>query len=94
MRERVHGLSGPGCAIAGITRECTGGRLRRSVPATSIMAALTRLFAPPATERWRESIELLARTRARALPALVLTGHDDIDQASTELHYPRRSPWV
>jgi len=26
--------------------------------------------------------------------ALVLTGHDDIDEAHMELHYPGRSPWI
>jgi hypothetical protein len=24
----------------------------------------------------------------------VLTGHDDIDEPRTDLHYPGRSPWV
>ncbi len=26
--------------------------------------------------------------------ALVLTGHDDIDEARTDPHYQGRSPWV
>ncbi len=116
----------PDCAIAGITRERPGGLLRRSGPSASIRTALNPLFAPPATERWRRGIRLLASMRARALPvradlardfcaplagdlaclttgmrpaewhrlsslgaranALVGTGHDDIDQARTELH--------
>lgn len=128
------GAIDPDCAIAGITRERLGGLLRRSGPATSIRTALNPLFAQPATERWRESIKLLASTRARALPgraglardfcaplagdvacltagmrpgawqrlnragtranALVLTGHDGIDEARTDLHYQGRSPWV
>ena len=62
------GAIDPDCAIAGITRERPGGLLRRSGPATSIRTALNPLFAPPATERWRSIIKLLARTRARALP--------------------------
>jgi cytochrome P450 len=116
----------PDCAIAGITRERPGGLLRRSGPAASIRTALNPLFAPPAIERWRGNIRLLARARARALArradlardfcaplasdlacltagmrpdewqrlnalgaranAVVLTGHDDIDQARAELH--------
>jgi hypothetical protein len=64
------------CAIAGITRERPGGLLRRSGPATSIMTALNPLFAPPATERWRESTKLLARTRARALLGRANLGRD------------------
>ncbi len=62
------GAIDPDCAIAGITRERPGGLLRRSGPATSIWTTVNPLFALPATERWRESIKLLARTRARALP--------------------------
>lgn len=120
------GAIDPDCAIAGITRERPGGLLRQSGPAASIRTALNPLFAPPAAERWRGSIKLLARTRARALRgradlarefcaplagdlacltaglepdewqrlnclgaranALVLTGHDDIDQARMELY--------
>jgi cytochrome P450 len=62
------GAIDPDCAIAGITRERPGGLLRRSGPATSIRAALNPLFAPPAMERWRGTIRLLASTRARKLP--------------------------
>jgi len=120
------GAIDPDCAIAGITRERPGGLLRRSGPAASIRTALNPLFTPPAIERWRGNIKLLARARARALPAradlardfcaplagdlacltagmtpdewqrlnrlgaranaLVLAGHDDIDQARAELH--------
>jgi len=120
------GAIDPDCAIAGITRERPAGLLRRSGPAASIRTALNPLFAPPAIERWRGDIKLLARARASALPgradlardfcaplvgdlaclttgmtpdewqrlsrlgaranALVLTGHDDIDQARAELH--------
>ncbi len=28
------------------------------------------------------------------LTGLVVTGHDDTDEAHTALHYPGRSPWV
>jgi cytochrome P450 len=147
MRERVHALFGLDAA-KGQTVRCQrtvlvvvhspvmviANMLRRSGPATSIRTALNPLFAPPATERWRGSIKLLARARAAALPcradlvrdfcallaedlagltagmkpdewqclnrlgaranARVLTGHDDIDEARTELHYPGRSLWV
>ncbi len=62
------GAIDPDCAIAGITRERPGGLLRRSGPATSIRNALNPLFAPPAVERYRGGIRLLARARARKLP--------------------------
>ena len=83
MREWVHGLFGPD-AVKGQTVRCQRTVLLVHSPVTTL--------GPLADRRGRKRALCLA-TFAES-HALMLTGHDDIDEPRNDLHYPGRSPWA
>lgn len=83
MRAWVHGLFGRD-AVNGQTVRCPRTVLVAHSPVTTLGTLADR--------RGRKRA-LCPATFAESY-ALMLTGHDDIDEPRTDLHYPGRSPWA